>query len=101
MALRCRERAPSTTSDSAAVLNCRGRQLILRWLPSRRMPVTAALGQLETYAVRQTLGGTSRHIWLVPAHLIRDRCERLSQQPSVSSAAPRVPAPASPRPTSK
>src|SRR5262249_12410152 len=45
MAQRCRERAPSTTSDSAAVLNCRERQLILRWLPSRRMSVTAALGQ--------------------------------------------------------
>jgi hypothetical protein len=43
------ERAPSTTSDSAAVLNCRERQLILRWLlPSRRMPVTAALGHNRT-----------------------------------------------------
>src|SRR6516162_2567992 len=32
-----------------------------------------------------------------PVRLIRDRCERLSQPPNVSSAAPRVPAPASPR----
>src|SRR5262249_26819281 len=38
---------------------------------------------------------------IVGAHLIRDRCERLSQPPNVSSAAPRVPAPASPRTTSK
>jgi hypothetical protein len=35
------------------------------------------------------------------AHLISDRCERLSQLPNVSSAAPLVPAHASPRPTSK
>src|SRR5215831_5952576 len=38
---------------------------------------------------------------IIGAHLIRDRCERLSRPRNVSSATPRVPAPASPRPTSK
>src|SRR5215831_5109270 len=35
------------------------------------------------------------------AHLIRDRCARLSQPPNVSSATPRAPAPPSPQPTAK
>src|SRR5215467_14972317 len=49
--------------------------------------------------------GLVQKLTLCPAstqtHLIRDRCEYLSQPPNVSSAAPRVPAPASPRTTSK
>src|SRR5215472_543138 len=63
--------------------------------PQAGRPITPSLG----------VTGLVQKLTLCPAstqtHFIRDRCEYLSQPPNVSSAAPRVPAPASPRTTSK